>query len=202
VNLAHYWAIRQCDLRELQLELAAFGLSSLGRCEPHVQATLEAIAATVEALLGHPNSRREPVVGFGEGPRLLRRRAVELFGPEPADRQTRIMVTLPPEAATDPSVVRALIEDGMNLARINCAHDGADAWAAMIGHVRAASAAVGRVCLVAMDLPGPKVRTGPLADGPRVIKLRPTRDALGRVTAPARCWLTQPKALTRRRNRD
>ena len=45
VNLTHYWAIRQCDLRELQLELAAFGLSSLGRCEPHVQATLEATAA-------------------------------------------------------------------------------------------------------------------------------------------------------------
>jgi hypothetical protein len=63
VNPAHYWAIRQCDLRALQLELAAFGLSSLGRCEPHVQATLEAIAATVEALLGQPNNRREPVVG-------------------------------------------------------------------------------------------------------------------------------------------
>jgi pyruvate kinase len=190
VNLAHYWAIRQCDLRELQLELAAFGLSSLGRCEPHVQATLEAIAATVEALLGQAKSRREPVVGFGEGPRLLRRRAVQLFGPEPADRQTRIMVTLPAEAASDPTLVLALVEDGMNLARINCAHDGIDVWAAMIGHVRAASAATGRECLVAMDLSGPKVRTGPLTDGPRVIKLRPTRDKLGRVTAPARCWLT------------
>ena len=127
VNLAHYWAIRQCDLRELQLELAAFGLSSLGRCEPHVQATLEAIAATVDCLLGQATSRREPVVGFGGGPRLLRRRAVELFGPEPADRQTRIMVTLPPEAASDPALVLALVEDGMNLARINCAHDGVDA---------------------------------------------------------------------------
>ena len=134
------------------------------------------------------------LIFVSEGPRLLRRRAVELFGPEPADRQTRIMVTLPPEAASDPSVVRALIEDGMNLARINCAHDDADAWAAMIGHVRAASAAFGRVCLVAMDLPGPKVRTGPLADGPRVIKLRPTRDTLGRVTAPARCWLTSAES--------
>ena len=190
VNLAHYWAIRQGDLRELQRQLAAFGLSSLGRCEPHVQATLEAIDGTVEALLGHVGSRREPVVGFAEGPRLLRRRAVELFGPEPADRQTRIMVTLPSEAASDPSLVLALVEHGMNLARINCAHDDAAAWAAMIGHVRAASAATGRECRVAMDLPGPKVRTGPLADGPRVIKLRPTRDTLGRVIAPARCWLT------------
>lgn len=134
------------------------------------------------------------LVGFGEGPRLLRRRAVELFGPEPADRQTRIMVTLPPQAASDPSLVLALVEHGMNLARINCAHDNAAAWAAMIGHVRTASAATGRECRVEMDLPGPKVRTGPLADGPRVIKLRPTRDTLGRVIAPARCWLTPAKS--------
>lgn len=60
----------------------------------------------------------------------------------------------------------------------------------MIATFERPTAATGRVRLVAMDLPGPKVRTGPLTDGPRVIKLRPTRDKLGRVTAPARCWLT------------
>ena len=37
--MLHYWAIRQCDLRELQARLAAYGLSSLGRSEPHVEAT-------------------------------------------------------------------------------------------------------------------------------------------------------------------
>jgi hypothetical protein len=39
VNLAHYWAIRQCDLRELQLELAASGCHRWGdvnpTCRPH-----------------------------------------------------------------------------------------------------------------------------------------------------------------------
>ena len=189
LNLAHYWAVRQYDLRDLQQRLAAFGLSSLGRCEPHVQAALEAIATAVEALTGRASSARKPVVGFDDGPRLLRRRAAELFGPEPANRQTRIMVTLPSEAATDESLVRALIEQGMNLARINCAHDDTQAWAAMIAHVRTASAATGRECRVAMDLSGPKLRTGPPADGPQVIKLRPARDTLGRVTAPAQCWL-------------
>ncbi len=189
VNLAHYWAIRQSDLRELQQQLAAFGLSSLGRCEPHVQATLEAITATLETLMGHPGRRRAAVVEFGDGPRLLRRRATELLGPEPADRQTRIMVTLPSEAATNGTLVKSLIEHGMNLARVNCAHDDAQAWAAMIANVRRASAATGRGCRVAMDLPGPKVRTGQLEVGPRVIKLRPRRDVLGRVTAPALCWL-------------
>jgi len=100
------------------------------------------------------------------------------------------MVTLPREAAGDEALVRGLVEGGMNLARVNCAHDDASAWASMIDHVRAASAATGRECRVAMDLAGPKLRTGPLAAGPEVVKLRPTRDALGRVTRPARCWLT------------
>jgi len=190
VNLVHYWALRQGDLRELQPQLAAFGLSSMGRCEPHVQATVEALTSTVETLAGNPGSAREPVVGFGDGSRLLRRRAVELFGPEPADRRTRIMVTLPPEAATDEELVRELVESGMNVARVNCAHDDPSAWAAMIANVRRAASATGGECRVAMDLPGPKLRTGPLADGPQVLKLRPTRDTVGRVSAPARCWLT------------
>ena len=70
VNLAHYWAIRQTDLRDLQQQLAAFGLSSLGRCEPHVQATLDAIATTADTLAGHTGERRDAVAGFVDGPRL------------------------------------------------------------------------------------------------------------------------------------
>jgi pyruvate kinase len=100
------------------------------------------------------------------------------------------MVTLPSEAAANPGLVRGLVERGMNLARINCAHDDPTAWRAMAQHVRVASAASGRSCLVAMDLAGPKLRTGPIEPGPRVLKLRPCRDALGRVSAPAHAWLT------------
>ena len=35
-NLAHYIGMRKQDIHRLQLELAAVGLSSLGRCEGHV----------------------------------------------------------------------------------------------------------------------------------------------------------------------
>jgi pyruvate kinase len=41
-----------------------------------------------------------------------------------------------------------------------------------------------------MDLAGPKVRTGPIADAPGVARLRPKRDELGRAVAPAAVWLT------------
>jgi pyruvate kinase len=76
----------------------------------------------------------------------------------------------------------------MRIARINCAHDDAEAWKAMAAKVRAA--ADGRPCLVAMDLAGPKLRTGPLAPGPKVLRVRPIRDALGQVETAGRGWLT------------
>ncbi|BBY03558.1 pyruvate kinase [Mycobacterium seoulense] len=190
-NLVHYWAIRQSDLRELQATLAEFGLSSLGRSEAHVQATLAAVRSAIAAMV-HGSWRPPPpsAVPIAQGSRILRQRAAELLGPQPAHRTTRIMVTLPSAAASDAEVVREFVQRGMNIARINCAHDDVRAWRAMVHHVRDAAARAGTTCLVAMDLAGPKLRTGPLMPGPRVLKLRPRRDALGHVVAPARAWLT------------
>jgi pyruvate kinase len=190
-NVVHYWAIRQEDLRELQSRLAAFGLSSLGRSESHVEASLRVVRSAVAAILeDNWNPPAPAAVGAAEGRELLRGRSAALLGPTPADRETRIMVTLPSEAATNPDLIHGLVERGMNLARINCAHDDPTAWRAMAEHVRQASAVAGRSCLVAMDLAGPKLRTGPIQPGPRVVKLRPSRDTLGNVSAPAHAWLT------------
>ncbi|MGO9692329.1 MAG: pyruvate kinase [Mycobacterium sp.] len=196
-NLVHYWAIRQFDLRELQTGLAVFGLSSLGRSESHVQATLSAVRSAIAALV---DGRWQPLapsaVPIEQGPEILRQHTVDLLGPRSPHRRTRIMVTLPSEAATDPDLVRELVRRGMNIARINCAHDDVEAWCAMVHHVRDAAARAGTTCLVAMDLAGPKLRTGPLEPGPRVIKLRPQRNALGQVVAPARAWLTSTEEPT------
>ena len=205
-NIVHYWAIRQADLCELQSRLAVFGLSSLGRSESHVEATLRVVRSAVAAILEdtwHPPA--PAAVGAEEGRELLRCRTVDLLGPAPADRETRIMVTLPSEAAANPDLVRGLVQRGMNVARINCVHDEPTAWRAMAEHVRHASAVPGRSCLVAMDLAGPKLRTGPIQPGPRVVKLRPSRDALGHVSAPAHAWLTSaedPARIARTGNVD
>jgi pyruvate kinase len=196
-NLVHYWAIRQFDLRELQAGLAVFGLSSLGRSEAHVQATFAAVRSAIDAMVaGRWQPPPPSAVPIEQGPKILRQHTVELLGPQPAHRVPRIMVTLPSEAATDPDLTRGLVQCGMNIARINCAHDDVQAWRAMAHHVRTAAADAGTTCLVAMDLAGPKLRTGPLEPGPRVIKLRPQRDALGHVIAPARAWLTSAEEPT------
>jgi pyruvate kinase len=196
-NLVHYWAIRQFDLRELQTGLAVFGLSSLGRSESHVQATLAAVRSAIAAIVdGGWRPPPPSAVPIEQGPAILRKHTVDLLGPQPVHRMTRIMVTLPSQAATDPDFVRELVQRGMNIARINCAHDDVHAWRAMAHHVRDAAACAGTTCLVAMDLAGPKLRTGPLEPGPRVMRLRPQRNALGQVVAPARAWLTSTEEPT------
>jgi pyruvate kinase len=192
-NLLHYLALRRRDLRPLQLRLAALGLSSLGRAESHVLATVDAVLAALHALVQRawqPPTPDTAVIDFAEGERLLAEHTDALLGPVPTGRRVRIMVTMPSEAADDYLLVHQLLEQGMDCMRINCAHDDAAAWARMIAHLRQAERSLGRTCRVVMDLAGPKLRTGPLEPGPAVVRIRPRRDVYGRVTAPARVWLT------------
>ena len=51
-NMVHYWSLRQRDLRDLQDRLSSYGLSSLGRSEPHVEATLLSVKSAIDAMLG------------------------------------------------------------------------------------------------------------------------------------------------------
>jgi pyruvate kinase len=189
-NLVHYLALRRHELRELQERLASVGLSSLGRAEPCVAATVENVLTLLSRGLGEPPPVREPTsVTLAEGHRLLERNTSALLGGARRSRHVRILVTLPSEAAHEPALVRNLLEHGMDAARVNCAHDDPDAWERMIGHVRRAAHEIGRPCRVLMDLAGPKLRTGALAPGPEVVKVKPRRDALGRVIEPASVWL-------------
>lgn len=196
-NLAHYLVLRRSDWRPLQEKLARIGVSSLGRAESHVLANLDKVLGILHRLTGQPwqaHSKEEPA-GIHSSQKLLERHTLDLLGAPPAGRTVRIMVTLPAEAARDFGTVRQLVLSGMDIARINCAHDGPAEWAAMAGHVRRAAKSVGREVRILMDLAGPKLRTGPVASGPTVLKLRPRRDYLGRILAPA-CVGLRPAGTT------
>lgn len=158
-NLAHYLALRRHDLQELQWELIPLGLSSLGRLEARVMPTIDSVVSSCALIAGAEDPvHYPPEEEFTRGERVLERKSESILGPEPQDRYTRIMVTLPTEAARDPQIVHDLVERGMEIARINCSHDDEEAWTAMIAHVRAASERFGRPCRVSMEIPGPKVR--------------------------------------------
>lgn len=101
-----------------------------------------------------------------------------------------VMVTLPTEAANDPDLVQSFADAGMDIARINCAHDTPEAWRAMAANVRAASTRVGRDIKISMDLPGPKLRVGAIEPGPRIARTRVTRTKTGRILTPSKLWIT------------
>jgi pyruvate kinase len=191
-NLLDYLALRRHDIRPLQSKLAHLGLSSLGRTESHVLSSLHAVLKVLHKLAGSvpitPASK--VVIHPGQGVTLLEKNTEALLGESPVARHVRIMVTMPPEAATEYELVRDLLVQGMDCMRINCAHDGPEAWSAMIRNLRRAETETNRHCKVAMDLAGPKLRTGSIEPGPTVLKYRPRRDTFGRVDSPARIWLT------------
>jgi pyruvate kinase len=182
INLLHYLGLRRHDEYDLQRRLIELGLSSLGRCEPHVMASLLAIH---ERLSGRTVEAPEGTLTFQSGRAALDTNTDALFGARPRGRVPRIMVTLDTECANDYAVVRRLVASGMDVARINGAHDGPEQWDQMATHVERASRDLDRPCAVMMDLAGPKLRTGPLESGPQVVRLRPRRDARGRPVAPA-----------------
>jgi pyruvate kinase len=62
--------------------------------------------------------------------------AEDLFGKTLCYRRVRIMVTLPTQAARNYELVWDLIQRGTDCVRINCAHDSAAEWSAIIANVR------------------------------------------------------------------
>ena len=193
-NLVHYVALRQHDARELQEDLTRLGLSSLSACERHVLESIQTVRRALLRVGGVDDSgRSEP--RFEEGEQRLKKHSKDLLGENPDGREVQIMVTLPTEAAESGPLVHELLVAGMDVARINCAHDSRAEWLSMIRNIRQASEETGRTCKISMDLAGPKVRTGPLLPGPGVLRIRPRRDGLGRVIAPRRIRLVAAEPL-------
>ena len=186
-NLLHYLALRSHDLRDIQPLLASQGLSSLGRTESHVRDGLETVLKVLHALEGGAWKPLidTPSLSKEAGELLLAAHTDALLGPPSNGRTVRIMVTMPGEAGSDYLLVRELVAAGMDCMRINCAHDDAATWERMIAHLTRANRELQRACRLSMDIAGPKLRTGAVAAGPSVIKIKPQRDACGAVTRPA-----------------
>src|SRR5512134_947544 len=124
-NLLHYLALRQRDIRGLQERLASLGLSSLGRTESNVLASVNAVLAILYEI-SYLNPMSGLTLGsegsFFHGKDLLRAHTETLLGTRPEGRDVRIMVTMPSSAVDDYHLVKQLLKHGMNCMRINCAY--------------------------------------------------------------------------------
>jgi pyruvate kinase len=77
-------------------------------------------------------------------------------------RRTKIVCTLGPASSTD-AVITALVAAGMDVARINASHGTAEQRAELIKRVRGVAKKAGRPVAVLLDLQGPRIRVGSLA---------------------------------------
>lgn len=153
LNLLHYLAMRSMDIRQLQNQLHERGLSTLAHAESHIRSQLLAILNYFD------HSSAEKTCNLNTARSLLQQRSGILFGNRVDDSLPSIMVTLKTSHADDVLAVKKLLKAGMNIARINCAHDDEKAWVKMIRNVRETSSFTGISCKIYMDLAGPKIRT-------------------------------------------
>jgi pyruvate kinase len=165
-------AIRQCDLRDRKPAFPRTGCPRWVRMSAGI------------GEIGHQRHARRnfqnPMTadsGSNRGDDLLRI-ATQNCWERPEDRVTRIMVTLP-STARQPSVGPSVDETGMDIARINCAHDDAEGWRSM------AACAAGRRGHRA-ELPrrdGPfRTEAGPARNQGRVVSNSAHAETAGQVT--------------------
>lgn len=88
-------------------------------------------------------------------------------------RRAKIVCTIGP-ATESPDQIQALVDAGMDVARINRSHGDVEGHEAVIKHVRKAARASGRAIAVLVDLQGPKIRLGRFEDGPHYLNVGDT----------------------------
>ncbi len=86
------------------------------------------------------------------------------------NRRTKIVATIGP-ASSDAETLARMIEAGMDVARLNFSHGTAEQHAQTALRIREAAGRAGRPVAILQDLPGPKLRIGPLEDD--IAELKP-----------------------------
>jgi pyruvate kinase len=161
-NLVHYLVLRNEDIRNLQDALHRHGLSSLASSESHIHSQVQSILQR----LGQQYSPGElDNCTYDYNQEQMVEKSKILFGEKKDADIPFIMVTFDASFADNYALIKNLLQNGMNVARINCAHDDEAAWAKMIHHLKRACRYTGLTCKIYMDLAGPKIRTKLLSKG-------------------------------------
>lgn len=155
-NLIHYLCLRTEDIRNLQDQLHIYGLSSLASSESHILRQVQAIA---ERLGKNYPANKISKCDYHYSRRIMQSRADTLFGSGKKSTAPYFMVTFDKSFIQNYAFIKSLLQNGMQVARINCAHDDKSVWAQMIYLLKKASRKTGIPCKIYMDLAGPKIRT-------------------------------------------
>ncbi|WP_162417194.1 pyruvate kinase [Cyclobacterium roseum] len=168
-NLVQYLYFRSEDRKSLQEKLHLYGLSALSNSENHIHRQIQ----TIRQRLGHHYLAEElNSCTFTDSQNQLTTNSQELFGPTEIPGMPSVMVTFDSAFAEDRGMIEDLLLQGMNVARINCAHDDESVWKSMVDQIREAEKKTGKSCKIHLDLAGPKIRTVLLGKGKKKGKVK------------------------------
>jgi len=185
-NLVHYLAMRSFNINIFQDKLEEIGLPVTMESQNNILYGLLNFRTIINSLLKNEiYDEEQNHLNNKQVKKILKKNSKALFGKIKNKRKTAILVTQPFEAANDEQFAQALLKQGMDCARINCAHDDEIIWKQIIENIRVHE----KNCKIMMDLGGPKFRTGKMKPGPKVIHIKPKKNPLGQVIEPARIWL-------------
>lgn len=80
-------------------------------------------------------------------------------------RRTKIVCTIGPATRSAESIEK-LIEAGMDAARLNFSHESREIHGRVMAEIREVSGRLGKPVAILQDLAGPKIRVGPIENGP------------------------------------
>lgn len=176
LNLNQYMLLRKKDRTQLQEKLFMLSLSSLGRSYAHVAGSIDTLYDQLSSSLGGEQISEKLMAEFhhlsiADSITIASHNSKALFGGKASSKLSRqstaVMVTLPSHAAkNDGIVIRQLADAGVNVFRINTAHDDSYAWKAMadvIGLINTDREPAEKIKIF-VDLAGPKIRTGAIQE--------------------------------------
>jgi pyruvate kinase len=153
LNLHHYLNLRKYDFSQLQDDLTKVGLSSFGRSQAHMEASvnvaLEILSIALNKGLPHQKSRLSY-----EASHAIMDKNAQIFSN--IGNKTKIMITVPTDYHEN--WFSDLSREGAHLFRINTAHDTPDAWSKMAKEIKKVSSE-DKDLKIYVDLSGPKIRT-------------------------------------------
>jgi pyruvate kinase len=116
------------------------------------------------------------------------------------NHKTKIVCTIGPASRSE-SVIKKLINAGMNVARLNFSHGNKKEHRENIKRIRTVATKLHRVITIIGDLPGPKIRIGKLKNEPVVLKkddtiTLTTKNILGSTSKIAITFKELPKIVS------
>jgi len=185
-NLIHYLALRSFNINIFQEKIEEIGLPITLESQNNILYGLLNFRTIINSLLNNKIfDDEQKYLNNKEVKKILKQNSKALFGKIKNKRKTAILVTQPIEAASSKKFTKSLLKQGMDCARINCAHDDELIWKQIIDNIRGHE----KDCRIMMDLGGPKFRTGKMSPGPKVIHIKPIKNKLGQIIEPAKIWL-------------